>query len=136
MGKVSRQCSWCYGVNHITPGEPFICPQCHHRADVSRGLCDCIQCKKLFTPEDMTLAELVDQLRADLAQAHDAYANQVQFNRRTSAALTVAYNALEALYRECIRVDITYNSLADGSQVKRVMEETRDLLQVAGRDVK
>lgn len=80
--RVSRSCGWCHEMVPLHQGRPTYCPNCGHRADVSRLLCDCLRCSGMLSgpvvvlnaaakqslwdgslPADWDPDELVEELR-------------------------------------------------------------------------
>jgi hypothetical protein len=43
--RTRQTCSWCHELVDVT-GAPTLCPNCGHRADVSRLDCDCPACRR------------------------------------------------------------------------------------------
>jgi hypothetical protein len=53
IGSTFVSCSWCHTVNPVAVRS---CPECHHRADRPRMLCDCSRCAtgpRGFDPTDL-----------------------------------------------------------------------------------
>jgi hypothetical protein len=46
-------CSWCHELNEVECGNKVYCVNCGHRADVSRFDCDCQQCRRTLSIDEV-----------------------------------------------------------------------------------